>query len=173
MTYRGGTNHDWQRIHPLRRDRRRHHPPRSPRSAGSTSNRTEIETTTHGPRERRTHRVGLKRDAPVTVRLNYRENDEPVVRLLRPLRIGRVRGICSDLPGPLGVRVRGVRLRSRAGDAPGRTDPSVVPVLTDRSDLNARLSAIGLLRHLLRLLAVVRPGDDYPAAPAGGMPGAV
>ena len=44
--------------------------------------RTEIETTTHGPRERRTHRVGLKRDAPVTVRLNYRENDEPVVRLL-------------------------------------------------------------------------------------------
>jgi len=34
--------------------------------------RTEIETTTHGPRERRTHRVGLKRDAPVTVRLNYR-----------------------------------------------------------------------------------------------------
>jgi len=25
--------------------------------------RTEIETTTHGPRERRTHRVGLKRDA--------------------------------------------------------------------------------------------------------------
>jgi len=44
--------------------------------------RTEIETTTHGPRERRTHRVGLKRDAPVTVRLNYRENDEPAVRLL-------------------------------------------------------------------------------------------
>ena len=50
--------------------------------------RSEIETTVHGPKRRKTHTVGLKRDAPITIRLNYRPNDEPAVRLLERYESG-------------------------------------------------------------------------------------
>lgn len=50
--------------------------------------RSEIETTTHGSNQRRTHMVGLKRDAPVTVQLHYNENDAPVLRLLERYELG-------------------------------------------------------------------------------------
>ena len=43
--------------------------------------RTEISTTTHGPRKRQTSGIGLKRSAPVTIRLNYRANAVAVRRL--------------------------------------------------------------------------------------------
>ena len=50
--------------------------------------RTEISTTTHGPRKRQTSGIGLKRSAPVTIRLNYRANDEPAVRLVERYEAG-------------------------------------------------------------------------------------
>jgi len=130
--------------------------------------RTEIETTTHGPRERRTHRVGLKR-TPRSLSAELPGERRTGGPIARPLRIGRVRGICSDLPGPLDIRVRGVCLRSRAGDArDGLIHRSFRFLPTGVTE--PRLSAIAFCGTYYDYSQWSAPGDDYPAAPAGACP---
>lgn len=131
--------------------------------------RSEIETTTHGPRERRTHRVGLKRDAPVTVRLNYRENDEPAVRLLDRYESGESAEYALIFPdhsayvfeafvSALGQETPrdGLIHRSFRFLPTGVTEP--------------RLSAIAFCGTYYDYSQWSAPGDDYPAAPAGACP---
>jgi hypothetical protein len=131
--------------------------------------RSEIETTTHGPRERRTHRVGLKRDAPVTVRLNYRPNDEPVVRLLERYEAGESAEYALIFPdhsayafeafvSALGQETPrdGLIHRSFRFLPTGVTEP--------------RLSAIAFCGTYYDYSQWSAPGDDYPAAPAGVCP---
>jgi len=94
--------------------------------------RSEIETTTHG---RGTPDAPGR---PETGRPGHRPPELPGERRTggpapRPLRIGRVRGICSDLPDHSAYAFEAF-VSALGQETPGRTDPSVVPVLTDRSD---------------------------------------
>ena len=131
--------------------------------------RSEIETTTHGPKRRKTHAVGLKRDAPITIRLNYRPNDEPAVRLLERYEAGESAEYALIFPdhsayvfeafvSALGQETPrdGLIHRSFRFLPTGVTEP--------------RLSAIAFCGTYYDYSQWSAPGDDYPAAPAGACP---
>ena len=128
--------------------------------------RDEIETTEHGPVERRTHTIGLKRDRPITIRLNYERNDEPAVRLLERYEAGESAEYVLIYPdhatytfeafvSALGQETPrdGLIHRSFRFMPTGVTAPI--------------LSAIAFCGDYFDLSKWLSTGDDYPEAPTG------
>jgi len=128
--------------------------------------RSEIETTVHGAAQRRTHQIGLKRDAPITVRLNYQASDEPAVRLLERYESGEAADYLLIFPDHSTYAFEAfVSALGQETPHDGLIQRSFRFLPTGVSE--PILSAIAYCGTYYDLSEWLTTGDDYPEAPPG------
>ena len=129
--------------------------------------RQAVDTTEYSTSEQETSMPGLKRTAPITVRLNYEPFDEGVARLVDRYEAREIADYLLIFPDHSTYSFRGYVL------ALGQEQPKA-----DLLRRSFRFQPDGTIEPILICIAPVRgtttishrgsrPGDDYPEAPPG------